>query len=156
MAVKEVAVDDLIGNAPEVDIPVTGDARAESEIIEVPNAAMSSSHLDDLAFMEEMVTVILPEPPDDNEARLVTVGVNGKNQYLLPGEPMDIRRKYVEVLARAVKIRYRPVVKRDERTGDTVNRLIPRAVMKHPFTVLRDTAKGHAWLKKLMAAAVKI
>jgi len=97
--------------------PLAGDgADREPEIVraeQLPDAAYAK----DLAFNEEPVTILINPSSEKNAARHIPVWVNGKgcevwnNQvngwvemaYIPVGQPLTIKRKYLEVLIRAKK-----------------------------------------------------
>ena len=78
----------------------------------------------------------------------IPLGVNGITQWVMRGAPQEIRRKYVEVLARARQTTYKQSAPRVELTD---SRPEPKTAMSYPFSVERDTSKGMAWLREIMA-----
>lgn len=151
---NDIDADSLLGKAPEKKVPAEGKARVETEsVVTVTEVAGSNtSYLDALKFNEELVEIMVMPSADENDPSLVTLSVNGVNQYILAGEPVKVRRKFVEVLARAKGTRYRQIVKRNEGgSGDVTNRMIPRVALRHNFTVIQDAnPKGAAWLRELL------
>ena len=150
----DIDANSLLGKAPKKDVPTEGIARVETEsVVSVTEVAGSNtSYLDELAFNEELVEIMVMPSSDENDPSLVTLSVNGVSQYVLAGEPIKIKRKFVEVLARAKGTKYRQIVKRNEGgSGDVTNRMIPRVALRHNFTVISDAnPKGAVWLRELL------
>ncbi len=104
------------------------------------------------AFMNEPVTIMVHESTEEDEPDLVLVGVNGVTQYLKRGDAQTVKRKYVEVLARAKLTDYKQNL--DPQLGELMNRLKQRHALKYPFSVIEDrNPKGGAWLKSILAEA---
>lgn len=156
MAIKGADIDavGLISDGPKKEIPLAGVARVETESIEISTEVTASDrdYLEALAFMEELVEVMVMPPVDENEPNLVTLMVNGVPQHVLAGHPIKIKRKFLEVLARAKSTKYRQVVARDSLSGETKNQMIPRRSPRHNFSVIADASpKGAAWLREVMS-----
>lgn len=100
------------------------------------------------AFMNEKVVVRLADTTDENAVGAVPVTVNGVTQWLFRGVSQEIRRCYLEVLARARTTTWRQ--------GEAVNgqpesaRPVPKTAMSYPFNVERDTPKGITWLREIL------
>jgi len=107
----------------------------------------------DAAFMEEMVRIEIMSSTNENDPTHVILNVNGVNQPVFRGVPTDLRRKFVEVLARMKQTSY------SQRATDYINpersnELIPRTGLAYPFQVLEDrNPKGAAWLRAILAEA---
>ena len=52
------------------------------------------------SFMNEPVTIMIHSTTDENQAPHVIVNCNGINQPIIRGVPTEVKRKYVEILAR--------------------------------------------------------
>lgn len=105
------------------------------------------------AFMNEVLTIMVMESADENDAALVDVAVNGRRQYIRRGVEQEVRRKYVATLARAKRSDYDQVTL-DPRDGEAVNRLRHRRGLRYPFQVIRDpNPVGSAWLRSVLAEA---
>lgn len=104
------------------------------------------------AFMNEPVTIVINPPQDPDEPMLVQVGVNGVNQFIPRGEPIAVKRKYVEVLARAKRTDFKQTL--DDRLGEAMNHLRSMHSLRFPFSVIRDpNPNGGAWLTGVLAEA---
>lgn len=105
------------------------------------------------AFMNDMVTIVVNPPNDPDEPMLVQVGVNGVNQFIPRGVPIDVKRKYVEVLARAKRTDFKQNL--DERLGEQAFNLVhPMHSLRYPFSVISDPFRnGGAWLTAILREA---
>ena len=137
----------------EVNIPLTGDAALERSGFDIIDGPAAMKKADELAFMEERVTIIVHETEDPNAENPVSVTVNGRNQFIFRGQPIDVKRKFVERLARAKKTGYRQHL---DDTSDPVryNKLYTTTGITYPFSVIHDpNPRGMDWLRKIMAEA---
>ena len=101
------------------------------------------------SFMNEMLTIVVAASNNENDAPQVVVNCNGTNQVLIRGVPTKVRRKYVEILARAVELRYRQET-RNPTQPDQISMTQSRA-LTYPFQVLEDpNRKGPAWLLHIL------
>lgn len=107
---------------------------------------------DEMAFMNEMVTVRIHPSTDRNAHPLPDVYVNGRVQRFPRGEELNVRRCFVEVLARARLTTYDNQLIKDANGNDKY--VYPAHTAEvYPFTVIGDSAKGDAWLKNVMRSA---
>lgn len=127
---------------PELTVPVV-------EPVEGPNAKEKAEAL---AFMEEMVDVLVHESsnPDDIDP-IVSIHVNGRTQNFIRGQTITVKRKYLEGLARA-----KPMAVRSEEftlaDGSQSYRYPTKTGLRYGFQVERDdNPAGRAWLKKVLA-----
>ena len=146
----DVVTENLTETEESHDISASGDIKREAKVIEPVDADIKSDHAQKLIFMEEMVTIHLHDPQDNNPEPIVTVGVNGRVKYLQRGVQHTLPRKYLEVLARARRTNYRTM---DSTTPDGGRTTVLRAttVLQYPFTVIEDkNPKGEPWLRAIM------
>lgn len=135
-----------VGN-PQPFNPMAGDI-PELPRIEPVEGPYAMQKAEALAFNEEKVKVMIHESTDENAENPVQLCVNGRNQFLFRGQPLVIRRKYLEVLARAKGTRY---AQRKEGTAEQQNMMLPHSALKYPFTVIEDpNPKGAAWLQGIL------
>ncbi len=106
---------------------------------------MSSVELE--AFMNEKVTIYMHPPRIDGELGVQTISVNGVNQPIVKGKKMEVKRKYVESIARTHTIRYQQAVP-DVNRPDFIQ-MVERKIPTYPFSVIEDTDKGKAWLNSI-------
>ena len=149
----DIDAQSMVGKGAVKSIPATGKAEVISESELVITTNLEKSYAEQLAFLEEPVEVMVAEPQDEKESNLVQLFVQGRSQMIIPGQPIVIKRKYLEVLARAKQIRYKPVVKINDLTGAPVNMMIPRLVLRYNFSVIQDkNPKGAEWLRRILAS----
>lgn len=149
----DIDAQSMVGKGAAKIIPATGKAEVISESELVITTNLEKSYAEQLAFLEEPVEVMVAEPQDEKESNLVQLFVQGRSQMIIPGQPIVIKRKYLEVLARAKQIRYKPVVKINDLTGAPVNMMIPRLVLRYNFSVIQDkNPKGAEWLRRILAS----
>lgn len=151
----DVATETVASQDETKEISAVGDVERDSQIIEPVDAPLDSERGTALAFMEDMITIHLHDPQDNNPEPIVPVGVNGKVRYLRRGEQHTLPRKYIEVLARARRINYRT---QDAVASDGSRTMVLKSstTLQYPFTVVHDPAgeKGVEWLKRIMSERV--
>ena len=156
-AIRErIAGDGNVGQAPARHISTVGDAEVKTDRIEIASAdALNKNGLaDELAFMEEVLEIVVLPTADKTESKVVEAGCNGQRQFFVRGVRQKVKRKYVEVLARSKPIDYEHRMTKNETTGEVQNSMIPKeAALKYPFEVKYDPsgARGEAWLSKVLA-----
>lgn len=141
-----------VGQDKDVHISVTGEAKLSQDAIEVVDGPGFKEKADALAFNEEVVTVVVHTTDDENAENPIEVGVNGRKQFFMRGVEQKVRRKYVEVLARAKVTKYAQNIKASD--PQEFNRMRPTTALRYPFSLIHDpnTAKGgQAWLSKILA-----
>jgi len=151
----DVVTENLEYQNDEFEIPAYGNIEVEEKRIEPVDSPMESERAQQLAFMEEQVTIQLHDPQDNNPEPIVPVGVNGKVLYLQRGQQHTLPRKYIEVLARARRVNYRTEEGRAA-DGSMTTVLKLTTTMQYPFTVIHDPSgdKGIEWLKRIMSEKV--
>lgn len=124
-----------------------GTSAVEVEAVTGVNASDDAVALE--AFMNEIVYVTVPTTGDEEELYVISVGVNGVNQPIVRDVSTPIKRKYVEVLARAKETKYKQIQADANDPASLV--MIPKTSLAHNFTVDRDdNPRGHAWLRELL------
>ncbi|MEJ5148964.1 hypothetical protein [Comamonas sp. MYb396] len=121
--------------------------------IDVVDKPLPKNALDMEAFMNEVVTIVVNPPTDADDPTLIQVGVNGVNQFIRRGDAVDVKRKYVEVLARSKRTDFAQTL--DERLGEQgFNSLRSMHSLRYPFSMLRDpNPNGGAWLTAILREA---
>lgn len=139
-----------------VSIPSSGDLNRKELLgtiteVEPVSAYGSGDKVAKLAFMEEHVDVIVHESADPNAEPIVETWCNGIAQRFVRGQVQTVRRKYVEILARAKNTGI--TTKADvDRSGNANTTISKHTALKYPFSVMRDdNPKGAVWLKQVMA-----
>lgn len=102
------------------------------------------------AFMNELVTVLVHSTTDENQAPHLIVNCNGVNQPLIRGVPAQVKRKYVEILARMKETRYSQSTPNPAAPDQIV--MHQRSGLSYPFDLIEDkNPKGRAWLNHILA-----
>jgi hypothetical protein len=117
------------------------------EPVEGPNAM---SRAEELAFNEEVLTVVVHTTSDQNADPFPTFWVNGE-KAICSAASRHVKRKFVERMARSRinNVRQRYYV---DATGNQPSATRCQGSLMYPFAVLHDpNPKGAAWLKKILA-----
>lgn len=142
--------DTIGGTTPESQVEVFHDQEVEPVLnLEMGNADKTIS---EEAFMNEMVEIEIAETTDENQPPHVLLNVNGTSMPIMRGQPVRVKRKYVEVLARCKETKYKQPT-RDMGNPEAGNQLIGATALTYPFQVLSDTPKGNAWLRAVRMEA---
>ena len=149
---KELSTTDMqVGQESQIVLP-TGDLiRPDEPEIMIPDGPTINEYAKQLAFNEELVTVMVHETAEENAAPLVDVYVNGVAQFFPRGEPVTCKRKYVEGLVRAKPTAISTDV-RERNSENPQNVINRRSALRYPFSVIEDkNPNGGAWLRKVLA-----
>ena len=137
------------GTKPVFRADMTASEKMEAMVI---HAQSQKKYLDEMAFMNEEVTVRVHPSTDKNANPFPEVFVNGRVQRFVRGAEQKVRRCFVEVLARAKGTTFDNVKMKDTEGEDKY--VYPTHTAEvYPFVVIGDTPKGDAWLKQVMAQA---
>jgi hypothetical protein len=105
---------------------------------------------DELAFMEEMVTIDV-HPMGNREKPLpFPVYCNGRMVALVPGQQKTLQRKYVAVLAQGRPVHYDN--QEYEENGVKGVRWPSWRGPRFPFSIVQDSDRGRKWFHNIMAA----
>lgn len=130
----------------------TPDHKLPPTDIEIVDSPVSKTKLDEMAFMNEIVTVRIHPTTDKNANPFPEVWVNGRVQRFVRGAEQKVRRCYVEVLARAKGTTFDNVKMKDNEGEDKY--VYPTHTAEvYPFVIVDDSPRGEAWLKALLAQA---
>jgi len=145
--------------ASELDIPDSGPigldeirAKAHSELDN--EAVMAAGKLTEAeiayeVFMNEKVIILVHESPNEEDLAVVCPMVNGVSQPIVRGYPTPVKRKYVEVLARAKETKYKQI--QADANDPSSLKMVPRTVLAYPFAIERDdNPNGRAWLRDII------
>jgi hypothetical protein len=161
---KRVHTEEMkLGNEGKVSFDASGEKQSEVLDIEVEN---SLDTLNDkarhLAFLEEEVTIQLAEDTNKNPETHIFCQVNGVGPgpggvpWIPRGVPVTIKRKFLQVLARARPVRYRNNEYVDQNSGERKTEQIASSAQKYPFSVIRDdNPRGVEWLTNLFRQSVR-
>lgn len=147
------AAEQPVGQDNPRDMPVTGDAMLSDAVIEPVYGPDWKTKAEALAFMEESVDVMVHPSTDRNAEPIVELWCNGRSQFFARNQLQTVKRKFVEVLARARTTAYTQERYRDGNGNDAI-RNIPHTALRYPFSVMHDpNPRGRAWLQKVLAEA---
>lgn len=104
-------------------------------------------------FNEEVLTVVMHESTEKDALDLVPIWINGRVQNFARGHPQQVKRKYVEKLARTKRTTFSQ--NRTPGLGEAGNTMYPKMALEFPFSVMHDpNPNGAAWLRKVLAEPV--
>ena len=142
-----------IGQDRPRNMPSTGDPKIDPADIQVVDGLNWKEKAAALAFMEELIEVEVLPTQDKNAEFIVEVWCNGRAQRFMRGQKQTVKRKYVEVLARAKQTNYTQEMYKDGNGNDAI-RNVPHTGLRYPFQVHRDDSpKGRDWLIKVLREA---
>lgn len=124
------------------------------DIILSSDEMLNKDYLDELKFMEEPVTIVLHRGRERFSPNVHDFYVNGKPLWIPVDQPVQIQRKYLEVIARSQPFEVKTLVNKNEHQGEdaVVDNFAQRyQSAKYPFSVVKDdNPRGHVWLAKVM------
>lgn len=146
-----------IGQEQANIIPSSGDLDREefASNFETETAPINrDAYYKELKFMEEPVTILIPCGNDpDAEEQFIDVGCNGVRQFIERGVEQVVKRKFVEVLARAKREKISTPEFIDA-TGARATKLVRTPSLMHGFQVTEDrNPNGREWLRRILAEA---
>ena len=154
MATKEIHSGDIASKQkPDINLALDTDLTLvrQNENIIVDAHGVNDDYLKDLAFMEEKVTIRLERTNEKHASEMISLGVNGRTEWLKVGEVVSVARKYLEVLARC-KSDIITTIAPSAGGSDVVNRLSRNSSQKHPFSIIADpNPRGAEWITGIMA-----
>lgn len=146
-------IDSRAIEVPTVDVIMSAETVAEDLAVMPPQHSKSfSNYAKELAFMEEIVEVLVHESTDPSAPDPVEVGCNGRSVYFRRGIPMKIPRKFLEALARSKQTAIRtPEIVTSDGDRKTITRKSTHTT--YPYSVLDDpNPRGAAWLRAINAS----
>lgn len=140
---EKIGTTGIVHIGPENDIKVD-----EVEVVSDVMAAKKKAEI--LAFMEEMMTIEVATSTDKFAEPVVEVWNDGRVQRFIRGQEMTVKRKYVEVLARAKPDGFGSQEFTDG-DGNRSYRYPKTTSLKYPFRVIRDdNPRGADWLRGIL------
>lgn len=126
----------------------------EPQQVYVSDGPISEDKQAEEAFMQQVLVVEVHESNDPTAEPLPCVTVNGRNQYFIRGQKLDVKRMFVERLLRLKKTTYSQRKQKDAEGNDTYVQ-IPHTTLLYPFAIHHDPAgqRGRDWYNKLRAEA---
>lgn len=124
------------------------------EPVDGKNPVKTKEQIELEEFMNEKLLIVVHQTDKDGELPVITPMVNGITQPIVRGVPTPVKRKYVEVLCRNKKEKYKQI---DTHNIDALppmvnrKRLVGMRTVADPFTVIEDkNKKGAAWLDRII------
>ena len=143
-AARELQSDDLpIRDLPEFDTD-------ERDVIVATPEMLNKEYADELAFMEDVLTIYLNRGREKHSPQFEQFGVNGRIIWVQVEQPTKVKRKYVEVMARSMPVDI--TTQSGESAGDELvfNKVLRHQTANFSFSILHDPSpKGAAWLAKV-------
>lgn len=144
--------------APEKTVQFTqqGEKKEIGSDIEIQSIHGLDDKAKKLAFLEQEVTVELSEGTDIDAEKFVFLSINGVGpgpnglQWVPRGTPVKMKRKFLEVLAKARQVKYKNH-EQTNREGVQESFQKARSADIYPFTIIEDTREGIEWLRNLRA-----
>lgn len=128
----------------------TDDIRAELSGIETVDTPNFAQHADNLLFMEESVDVLVFPSADKNAEQVVDTYCNGIPQRFIRGQWLTVKRKFVEVLARAKPFNVSTPEIIDG-NGNRATSIQTFTGLRYPFEMKDNNPRGAAWLRGILA-----
>lgn len=123
----------------------------EPRAVEVVDHPLSRGKLEMLKFNEDVLTILVHDSTNPTDEPLVEVWNDGVPQRFWRGIEQNVKRKYVEILARCKKTT-RGNEKYKDGNGDDSYRYPAHSALRYPFSVIHDPSpRGRDWLKALIA-----
>lgn len=115
--------------------------------------ALNKEYQEELAFMDEMLDIMLHESTDKNAEDPVPVGCNGVFVYIKRGQPTRVKRKFVNhLIAKNTRV---STPEYTNAAGERAFKIVQQQGLKYPFSILKDPShKGGEWLARRMAEVV--
>lgn len=131
---------DLSSTVEEVerpDLAVVTDETLDSPILK--------EYADELAFMEDILTIVVAKSEDKNAPNPVTCAVNGETRFLERGKQYRLQRKFVDAL---IVTSYRPeTIQFKDKLGLDQTKIENVPVLINNISILHDPAGelGNRW-----------
>lgn len=150
-----VHTDELeVGQIPDRVMKSTGDARQSLEradIAMVSDSPMDAEWIANMAFMAEMIDIIVPDSDDPNAEQIFEININGRPFVFQRGETKTIPRYVADHMLRMKQTKYKQkeVVNKDG-VKDIVHP--STTTLKYPLMIARDpNPNSRAWYQATMA-----
>ena len=130
------------------------EAGVDIDDIDIISAQVAKTKIQEAAFMEEKVVVMIEADDDPNAPEFVYSGHQGVSQYIKRGVEQVIKRKYLYSLLAAKRIKLACAFGKDN-SGNEFNRLNPSGQTAHRVRLIRDDNPnaGMKWFTTVMTAS---
>ena len=110
--------------------------------------------VEDEAFMNEVVTIMLYPTTDPNAPPYALLNVNGERIVVPRSRKVAVKRKHLEVLARMKETRWVQNVPEGYVGQIGAESLVGHTALAYPFNVIEDkNSRGAPWLENILAEA---
>jgi len=133
-----------------IEVAGTSNIRRNASGKIISNPTRGKKWMDEMAFMEEMVTVRVHTTTDKNANPIPDIYVNGRPQRFMRGHEQQVKRMFLAKLAQTMPTSFSSQLIKDHEGHDKYI-YNPTSAELYPFTVIGDSAKGTEWLKGLQA-----
>ena len=141
-----------VGQAPDITVNRQGELNTSTQF-EPVDKPLNTDYLQELAFMEEEITVMVQESSDENAENPVIVGCNGVFKQFFRGQPTLAKRKFVDCLI--VKSGRVTTPKIRNGAGEDAFAIRQHSAHKFPFTIIEDrNPKGREWVMRRLAEVI--
>ena len=144
--------EEQIGQPQSYELPSSGPVGPLESDIELCDTPHFKSKAKELAFMDEMVAVKIADSGNPNEEQYVETGNGGIPQFIERGKWQMVKRKFVEVLARA-KVDHVATPEFVDPSGARSVRIVTTPALKYQFEMRDHNPDGHVWLQRILAEA---
>lgn len=119
----------------------------------VTKDVLNKEYLEELAFMDEMMEILVQESTNPNDENPVPIGCNGVIVHIFRGKPTVLKRKFVNnLIVKSTRVTTPEYI---NGAGERAFKIVQQNALKYPFMVLRDPSpKGGEWLARRMAELV--
>jgi hypothetical protein len=125
--------------------------KLNATLIEPVDKPVNKEWAEQMAFNEEIIKIRVHESTDKLAENPVEVFCNGMPQRFIRGQEQAVKRKYVEVLARAKQTTFGNQ-KITIGQGEETYVYPSHTALRYPFSVVEDPSpKGRDWLKSVLA-----
>ena len=131
-----------------------GIAASDIDVVQVRDMAFKAA---EAKFMNEPVTIQIEPGTQDNDPMFVPLGHNGAAQYVLRGQPITVKRKFLYSGLMAKLVRMNCDFRRGP--GDVeINRLTPSTKLGYSMQLINDANPqgGMRWFQRVMAEATGV
>ena len=144
--------DTEIGTQPDRLMKSSGDAsesldRAGANFARVSDSPMDADWIADMAFMAEMVDIMVPETDDPQAEHIFEININGRAFFFRRGENKTVPRYVADHMLRMKRTIY---VQKEASNNEGVKDILhqARTSLKYPFMLVRDASpNSQAWFK---------
>lgn len=141
----------IVGQDRPRHLRAAGKARQalDPAVVQPVERVVSNEKLEALKFNEDMLIIRVAESTNPTDEPFAQVWNDGRSVVIPRGEDVQVRRKFVEVLARAKKTTYT----QEKLPNNEGYRNIPHTALKFDFALINDPNPrgGQPWLRGILS-----